>query len=92
MISIPDFCYALNNMTINPETKIGEVIIVRGLEKGYYPTQMKLTQSQVDDLNIDLGITRAISRSMETASMFGWETYLKSFEEMEKHYALLKRE
>ena len=75
-MNIPDYCYALNNMTIDPKTKIGEVIKIQALEKGYYPTNIKETQEFVDNYNMDmLGVTKAQSEAMKAASMFGWECY-----------------
>ena len=68
-------------MTINPKTRIGEVIKIVALETGYYKTNVKETQEFLDTFNrIQLKVSRSESRAMETASMFGWDTYLSSLE------------
>lgn len=68
---IPDMCYSLNNSTINPKIKIGKVIVIKALEKGYYPKNKEMTQEEVDEMNEKFGVTIAESRAMQTASMFG---------------------
>jgi hypothetical protein len=90
-MNIPDFCYALNNRTINPKTKVGEVIIIRALEKGYYPTNILATQEEVDEMNKfpDIGspVSPIEAKAMESASMFGWECYknvLESYTKLEE--------
>lgn len=79
-MNIPDYCYTLNNITIDPKTKIGEIIKIKALESGYYRTIKSGTQEDVDQLNKKLGVTRAQEEAMSTGSMFGWETYLKALE------------
>lgn len=89
-MNIPDFCYTLNNMTVDPKTKIGEIIRIVALESGYYKTTQTGTQEDVDALNKKLGVTRAQEEAMSAGSMFGWqvyksvlETYQKKFQENE---------
>lgn len=74
-MNIPDKCYALNNMTIDPHTKLGDVIIIRALEHGFYSTEAVLTQEDVDSLNVELGVSRWEAKAMEDCSMFNWEMY-----------------
>lgn len=74
-MNIPDFCYALNNMTIHPETNVGQVIKIKAMEKGYYPTNLLMTQEQVDEKNRELGVEKHVAEAMSIASMFGWDTY-----------------
>jgi len=86
---IPDSCFSLNKVTINPKTGIGEVIIIRALEKGYYKTNIFATQEQVDDMNLHPACGEGIFdlntvKAMETASIFGWDTYKKSLEVFSK--------
>lgn len=75
-MKVPDFCYALNNMTINPMTKEGKVIKVRAMETGFYPTTLRATQQTVDKLNAELGVDKPTAQAMVDASMFGWNCYL----------------
>jgi hypothetical protein len=83
-ISIPQYCHGLNNMTIDPKTKLGQVIRIQAFETGYYRTDLKMTQEEVDQWNIELGINPVVAKAMESASMFGWNTYLNVLESMEK--------
>jgi len=85
-MNIPDVCHALNNMTIDPKTGIGEVIEIRAMETGYYRTGRHATQSEVDQENEKLGVDKATARAMSDASVFGWHVYnncLKSHQELE---------
>ena len=72
---IPDYCYRLNAMTINPKTKIGKVVQINALEKGYYETKTTATQEEIDKMNDDLGIDKPTAKAMGDASMFGWDCY-----------------
>lgn len=84
---VPDYCLALNNMTIHPVTKIGDVIEIRAFEKGFYPTRNMATQEFLDDFNFSiLEITKAQSDAMESASMFGWQCYKSVLDSNEKKY------
>lgn len=83
-MNIPDFCYTLNNMTVDPKTKIGEIIRVVALESGYYKTNYKGTQEDVNDMNENIGVSRAQEEAMSTGSMFGWESYPKALERFEE--------
>lgn len=75
-MNIPDFCYGLNNMTIDPKTKVGDVIVIKALERGYYPRMAKATQEQVDNMNlVEFGIDKPTAQAMCDASMFGWDCY-----------------
>jgi hypothetical protein len=84
-MNIPDYCYTLDNMTINPKTKVGKIIRVVALVSGFYKTNFTGTQEDVNAMNENLGVTRAQEEAMSTGSMFGWELYpntLKRFEEI----------
>ena len=85
---IPDECFSLNKMTVNPKTRIGEIIKIKALEKGYYETLQEGAQEDVDKVNKELGIDVATVRAMETASMFGWDTYKKSLEAYKKSHTI----
>ena len=78
---IPDFCYALNNVTINPKTKVGKVIKIKALETGYYKTDMTATQEEVNHMNQfpDAGepVDIATAKAMTDASLFGWNCYIE---------------
>jgi hypothetical protein len=63
-ISIPQYCHGLNNMTINPRTKKGEVIRIQAFETGYYKTGLHMTQEEVDIWNSTCGITPAVAKAM----------------------------
>jgi len=93
-VVIPAYCFALDNRTINPLTKKGEVIKVVALETGFrrkpsgllYEERF-LTQDEVDELNLSrLEITRAMSRAMYDSSMFGWHLYQDSLQRYIKSY------
>lgn len=83
-MNIPNKCYALNNMTINPKTKIGQVIEIRAFETGYYKTDKTATQEEVDTMNLAINVTLPEAKAMESASLFGWQVYkncLETFKE-----------
>jgi len=84
---IPDYCYTLNNMTVNPKTKEGSIIKVVAMESGYYETYMRGTQEDVNNLNQELGVTRAQEEAMSTGSMFGWQTYKNVLERYEEIFS-----
>lgn len=87
-MNIPDVCHALNNLTINPKTGIGEVIEIQAMETGYYKTGRKATQEEVDKENEALGVDKPTARAMSDASVFGWQVYancLQSHKEREKN-------
>lgn len=84
---IPNECYALNNMTIDPKTKMGEVIIIKALETGFYKTTMRTTQEMVDEMNKENRVNKPTSRAMYDASMFGWNIYKDSLNRYKKFYA-----
>jgi len=71
-------------MTINPSTQIGEVIEIRAFETGYYKTNQKANQNQVDTMNAKLDVTKPQAQAMESASMFGWNVYKNCLESFEK--------
>ncbi|MFZ2992396.1 MAG: hypothetical protein WA061_01660 [Microgenomates group bacterium] len=72
-------------MTIDPKTGIGEVIIIKALEKGYYRTDMFMTQEEVDEQNILVGAgTKNVAQAMESASMWGWDCYLNCLKSFDK--------
>lgn len=75
-MNIPNKCYSLNNMTVNPKTGLGQVIEIRALETGYYKTIWLMTQEEVDMKNAEMGVGLAEAKAMKTASMFGWNTYI----------------
>lgn len=75
---IPDSCYSLLNTSINPKTGVGNIIVIKCLELGYYKTELEGTQDDVDEMNLNLGVQKHVAKAMETASMFGWHTYLNS--------------
>jgi len=88
-MNIPDYCYALNNMTIDPKTKIGKAIKIKALETGYYKTTMTATQEEIDLMNEDLDcgcVDIPTARAMESASMFGWDCYNGILESYKKVY------
>ena len=73
---IPDMCLALNNMTIDKDG-LGEVTIIRALERNFYTTKSFMTQEQVNGINLEIyDVDIPTARAMETASMFGWDVYL----------------
>lgn len=86
-MNIPDKCFDLNNMTIDPKTGIGEIIRIVALEKGYHRTAFTGTQFNVDNMNKEIGVEKATAKAMAWASMFGWDTYLtmlETYKELEK--------
>ena len=87
-MNIPEKCFSLNNMTVNPQTKVGDVIEIRALETGYYRTTQKATQEEVNAMNEKLGVTIPQARAMEIASMFGWDVYKDNLQSYEKIKAL----
>ena len=85
-MNIPDNCYALNNMTINPTTKRGKVIEIRAFETGYYKTDWLMTQEEVDEKNnSELGVSPTQAKAMESASLFGWQCYKSCLESYENN-------
>ena len=89
---IPSKCYALNNMTIHPETKIGNVIELRALERGFYKTALKATQEEVDNMNTHIGVTRAEAKAMEDATLFNWEMYPSRLAHYQEFLSLKEKE
>ena len=83
-ILVPERCFALNNVTLNPKTKLGRVIEIRAFETGYYRTEFLMTQDGVDCKNAELGVDKAQAQAMESASMFGWQCYKNYLEAFEK--------
>lgn len=59
---------------------------IKALETGYYPRNLECTQEEVDNMNLEIGITRAVSKAMEDSSMFGWDKYLGLLEMWEKRF------
>ena len=65
--NLPEMCYSFN------ET-LGEAVIIKRGEDGYYPTSWgKSSQEVVALINERLGVTEAQRLAMEIGSMFGWE-------------------
>ena len=71
-----DWCYTLNNITINPKTNSGEVIKVVWGETGYYSTAFYASQTEVDEWNRERDIYPWEAEAMSTCSIFGnWSAY-----------------
>lgn len=64
---LPEFCFATNQAT-------GKTITVRRGEKGYYPSRYE--DIPADELNADLGVTKAQAAAMSWGSLVGWESPL----------------
>ncbi len=65
---LPEMCWGLDRINNNC------IIIKRG-ESGYYKTNYpegKYTDEIIDELNIQMGVSKAQRMAMETGSMFGW--------------------
>jgi hypothetical protein len=64
---LPEYCFARHNTT-------GKLIKIRRGVSGYYPFDhdLNVTDERVDELNEELGISKAQKEAMVIGSMFGW--------------------
>lgn len=64
MAKLPDLCYSTLPST-------GEKILIKKGERGYIPCHITYTET-VEQLNADLGVSKAEQKAMEVGSMFGF--------------------
>lgn len=62
---LPEYCYAREFVDT------GKTIIIKRGVVGYFPSE---AQEDPEELNANLGITKAQYEAMFTGSMFGWNT------------------
>lgn len=62
---LPEYCYTKSILT-------GKTIIIQRGQSGYYDTDY--ADLNADDLNTQLGVTKAQAAAMLVGSMFGWDT------------------
>lgn len=60
---LPEICFGTLQTT-------GETIIIKLGEKGYYRTE---DQRPADELNEEIGVTKAQRKAMEMGSLFAWD-------------------
>lgn len=68
--ALPPHCYGVLHT--------GELIIIKNGEKGYFPTDVPVTDREsmkafADEMNEKLGVTKAQAAAMLSGSMFGWD-------------------
>lgn len=63
---LPQLCFAMHPVSERP------VMIEKGMSGFYQTVHMTKGQAFVDELNADLGVTKAQAEAMLTGSMFGW--------------------
>lgn len=63
--TVPEYCYSTNEVT-------GETIMIKRGEMGYNLLGWPHKTTPAEELNAEIGVTKAQEMAMKTGSMFGW--------------------
>lgn len=62
---LPDICFSKMKTT-------NKIVVIKKGESGYYPSEKYENHDNVDELNENIGVSKAQMRAMEMGSMYGW--------------------